>query len=196
MNYCAVCGSANVAFKPPPGDARNRHVCQDCGEIFYENPKIIAGCILEWDERILLCKRAIEPRCGLWTIPAGFMENHESVVEAAIREATEEACATPTDLQLHGIYNLKHVSQVYMVYRGGLKDGRAEAGEETSDVGLYRKHEIPWERIAFVVVREALERYFDDRESGEMRLHGADMDRDDGGRIKVSGRDPVYHPPR
>ncbi len=188
MNYCSACGSTNVAFKVPPGDSRSRHVCQDCGVIFYENPKIVTGCILEWRERILLCRRAIEPRAGLWTVPAGFMENHESITDAAIRESIEEAHATPAGMQLHGIYNLKHISQVYILYCGKLKDGHAESGEETSEVALYRKNEIPWEQIAFLVIREGLERYFEDRVRGEMKLHSADIDRDDSGEIKVISR--------
>ena len=194
MNYCSACGSANIAFKTPPGDERSRHVCQDCGVIFYRNPKIIVGCILERDGRVLLCKRAIEPRSGLWTVPAGFMENHESVVEAAAREAMEEARATPDDLQLHGIYNLKHISQVYMMYRGKLRDGRAEVGEETLEVGLFQENEVPWERIAFPVIREALEQYFKDRARGEMRLHGADMDRDSGGIVITERKSVSYSP--
>ncbi len=156
--------------------------------IFYENPKIVAGCILEWHERILLCKRAIEPRVGLWTVPAGFMENHESVAEAAAREALEEACATPNGLQLQSIYNLKHINQVYMLYHGELKDGHAEVGTETSAVGLYREDEIAWGRIAFVVIREALERYFEDRARGEIKLHSGDLDRGQSGEVKVVQR--------
>ena len=167
------------------GDTRSRHVCRDCGIIFYENPKIVAGCILEWRECILLCKRSIEPRAGLWTVPAGFMENHESVVEAATREAEEEACAASTGLQLQSIYNLKHISQVYMLYHGELKDGHAKPGAETSEIRLCLENEVPWGKIAFVVIREALERYFEDRARGEIKLHSGDIDRDENGEIKV-----------
>ena len=192
MNYCSDCGSAQIAFKVPPGDVRSRHVCQDCGTIFYENPKIVAGCILEWHKRILLCKRAIEPRCGLWTVPAGFMENQESVAEAAMRESFEEARAkaeaAEDGLQLHGIYNLKHINQVYMIYRGRLADGRADSGEETSAVELYREDEIPWEQIAFPVIHETLRRYLEDRSNGIIHLHHADIDRDESGEVKVVRR--------
>ena len=190
MNYCSSCGSDNIIFKTPPGDTRKRHICQDCGEIFYTNPKIVVGCIFEWQKRILLCKRAIEPRYGLWTIPAGFMENSESVAEGAMRESFEEAHAKPIDsgLQLHGIYNLKHIHQVYIVYYGVLQNGHAESGEETSAVKLCLEEEIPWDQIAFLVIREALERYFEDRSRGEMKLHSVDLDHDSSGEVKVISR--------
>ena len=192
MNYCSSCGADNITFKIPPGDTRKRHICQDCGEVFYVNPKIVAGCILEWRQRILLCKRAIEPRCGLWTVPAGFMENRESVVECALRESLEEAGATAdggeAGLRLHGFYNLKHISQVYVIYRGGLHNGEAASGEETSEVRLFAEEEMPWDQVAFVVIREALERYFEDRKSGEPKLHSADLNHDAGGEVKVVSR--------
>ena len=192
MNYCSSCGSDDIVFKMPPGDTRERHICQDCGEVFYTNPKIVAGCILEWQQRVLLCKRAIEPRFGLWTVPAGFMENHESVVECAIRESLEEAGAAPAGgeagMQLHGLYNLKHVNQVYMIYRGGLYNGDASGGEETLEVKLFAEEEVPWDQVAFLVIREALERYFEDRERGEMKLHNADLNHDAGGEVRIVGR--------
>ena len=190
MNYCSACGSSNLAFKVPPGDTRDRHVCGDCGTVFYENPKIVAGCILEWRGRILLCRRSIEPRSGLWTVPAGFMENRETVAEAAAREAMEEARAASNGLRLQSIYNLRHVSQVYMLYHGELRDGRAEAGAETSEIALYREDQIPWESIAFPVIREALERYFEDRARGPIRLHTGDLDRDRAGEIKITRASP------
>ena len=188
MNYCSACGSSNIVFEIPRGDTRSRYICQDCDLIFYENPKIVTGCILEWEQKILLCKRSIEPKLGMWTIPAGFMENHESVLEAATRELMEEACATATGLRLHGIYNLKYISQVYIIYYGKLKEGRVAAGEETFEVGLYEKEKIPWEKVAFPVVSESLNRYLEDCSIGEMKLHSIDMDRNDNGEVIVIKR--------
>lgn len=154
--------------------------------IFYENPKIVAGCILEWKCQILLCKRAIEPRSGLWTIPAGFMEKGESVVEAAMRETLEEACATPLEPQLHGIYSLKHISQVYLVYRGTLRDGHASPGKESLEVALYDESQIPWEKIAFPVITATLRQYLEDRASETFRLHSANLIRAEDGTIRIS----------
>ena len=186
MKYCIDCGSPDIAFKTPAGDSRQRYICQGCGFIFYENPKIVAGCILEWQRQILLCQRAIEPRSGLWTFPAGFMEKHESVVEAASRETLEEACAASDNLLLYGIYNLKHISQVYMVYRGTLKDGHATAGEESLKVALYEEKDVPWKKIAFPVVTESLKRYFKNRTTGEFKQHSVDMERDKNGTLRVT----------
>ena len=186
MKYCIDCGSPDIAFKKPAGDSNQRHICQSCGFIFYENPKIVAGCILEWQRQVLLCQRAIEPRSGLWTFPAGFMENHESVIEAAARETLEEACATSDDLRLYGIYNLKHINQVYIIYRGTLKDGHAASGKESLQVALYREKNIPWEKIAFLVIAESLKRYFKDRAAGKFKQHSIDIERDKSGALKVT----------
>lgn len=186
MNYCSTCGSSNIIFEVPAGDSLRRHICQDCGIVFYENPKIVTGCILEWQRRILLCKRAIEPRSGLWTIPAGFMEKNESVADAAARETLEEACAVPVSLELQGIYNLKHISQVYIVYRGVLQDGHASPGKESLEVALCDEDEVPWEKIAFPVITTALKRYFKDCADGKPRLHSADITRDENGVIRIT----------
>ena len=185
MKFCGRCGSANLIVKVPPADTTPRKVCKDCRTVFYENPKIVAGCILEWRDQVLLCKRAIEPRAGLWTVPAGFMENGESVVEAAAREAWEEASAKSEDLALHTMYNLKHVNQVYMLYRGRLSKGRFEAGHETLETVLCDEDDIPWDSIAFPVVKEALALYFDDRRRRDFKLHEGDILRDDGNRLRI-----------
>ncbi|MGB2971554.1 MAG: NUDIX hydrolase, partial [Candidatus Competibacter sp.] len=112
MKFCSQCG-ASVTLRVPVGDNLPRYVCDACDTIHYLNPKVVAGCILEWQDRVLLCRRAIEPRYGLWTLPAGFMENGESTLAAAAREALEEAHAEGENLRLYGVYSLLHVSQVY-----------------------------------------------------------------------------------
>lgn len=175
MKYCIECGSDNVVHKVPDGDAKERIVCNDCGYIFYSNPKIVTGCILEWQTQILLCRRAIEPRVDFWTVPAGFMENGESVVEAAVREAEEEACARAVSLMPHSLHNLKHINQVYIIYRGTLKDGYCKAGHETHEVMLCDEQAVPWEELAFPVIKESLTLYFEDRRTGVYRYHQGDI---------------------
>ena len=186
MRYCSDCGSGDIRLSVPDGDNRERYVCHSCHKIFYNNPKIVSGCILEWEGQVLLCRRAIEPAYGLWTIPAGFMENHESIVEAAAREADEEACAQTDDLYLHSIYDLKHVSQVYIIYRGVLSQGAASAGQETLEIRLWGEEDLPWQAIAFPVVKEALQLYFADRAQGSFGVHQGEITRDEDQRLVIS----------
>jgi len=172
--YCTQCGKP-VERKIPEGDNRNRKVCSCCGFIHYENPKNVVGCLLEWQGKILLCKRAIEPRYGYWTLPAGFMENEESTIEGAAREAYEEATAESEELRLFAVYNLPRISQVYMMFIGQLKNGYAAPNEETLEVGLFDQSEIPWKELAFPVITESLTRYFEMREQRERRVYCADI---------------------
>lgn len=165
MNFCSHCG-AQVKHIIPKGDNRLRHVCTECDTIHYQNPRIIAGCIAEHEHQILLCKRAIEPRYGLWTLPAGFMENQETTLQAAARETLEEACAELDDIQLYCSYSIPHISQVYMMYRGTLVNGYAAPGEESLETQLFSEQDIPWDELAFPVVAESLKRYFEDRKHG------------------------------
>jgi len=165
MRFCPNCG-APVAQRVPPGDNRQRYVCDQCDSIHYENPKLVVGCILTWEQKVLLCKRSIEPRSGYWTLPAGFMENNESTLEGAARESLEEANAVAEDLELFGVYNIPRISQVQILFYGTLKDGFASAGDETLEVKLYSEADIPWNNLAFPVVSEALSRFF---ESGQQR---------------------------
>ncbi len=185
MNFCSECGSSTIRLKTPKEDNRPRHICEECKAIFYQNPKIVAGCILEWDDKVLLCKRSIEPKLGYWTIPAGFMEKSESVSEAAARESWEEAFARSEALELHSIYTLKYVDQVYMVYRGVLKDGKAKANSETSLTMLCDKQDIPWNGIAFPVVKRSLELYFEDCNQGCFHLHQGEIIRNNEGKIRI-----------
>lgn len=185
MNYCSECG-ATVVLRIPQGDNLPRHVCDSCHTIHYRNPKVVTGCIPEWQDQILLCRRAIEPRYGLWTLPAGFMENGETTMQGAAREAMEEANATLDDLQLYGIFNLPHINQIYMMFRGQLRAGKAAAGQESLEVNLFREQDIPWQELAFPVVRETLEHYFNDRRQGKYPIHYADVIRDNNGNVSVT----------
>ena len=176
INYCTYCGY-KVSIAIPDGDNRERHVCVECGEIQYQNPKIVAGCLPVWEDRILLCKRAIEPRKGYWTIPAGFMENDETIEEGAVRETWEEARARVTELHLYQIYNVTRVNQIYMLFRAELcePDGFG-VGPESLEVGLVEEKDIPWEEIAFKVIQNTLERYLEERRHGRYTFNMASTD--------------------
>lgn len=176
MNFCSQCGSP-VSSRVPPGDDRPRHMCDVCGTIFYSNPKIVAGCIPQWDERLLLCRRAIEPRSGLWTLPAGFMENGESTAQAAARETLEEANARVEMGKLFAYLNIPALSQVYVIFLARLIDLNFSAGAESLEVRLFHEHEIPWEEIAFPSIERALRLYFQDRRSNCFGTHMADIER-------------------
>ncbi len=174
MKFCSLCGSS-VTQKIPAGDNLPRHVCDRCEHIHYHNPKIVAGCIPEWGHQILLCRRAIEPRLGLWTFPAGFMEIGESTEAAAMRETREEAEADVTITSLHAVLSLPHIGQVYLVFRGRMISDRYKAGSESLEVRLFDLSDIPWDEIAFPVVKEALTRYVDDVRRGQPSLHVASL---------------------
>jgi len=161
MIFCSNCGQPLVE-KIPEGDSRARYVCEACDSIHYQNPKIVAGCLAEWNGRLLLCRRAIEPRYGLWTLPAGFMENGESTEQAAARETLEEARARVVDLKLYGVFSIPQISQVYLMFRAHLESEDFAPGAESLEVKLFQEHEIPWEELAFPVVRRTLERYYSD----------------------------------
>jgi ADP-ribose pyrophosphatase YjhB (NUDIX family) len=170
MIYCSNCGN-RVVEKTPEGDSRPRHVCEACDMVHYQNPNIVAGCIPVWENRLLLCKRAIEPRYGLWTLPAGFMENGESTEQAAARETLEEACARVEKLRLYGVFSIPQINQVYMMFRASLQSEDYDSGPESLDVRLFEEHEIPWDELAFPVVRLTLERYFQDIKAEHFPVH-------------------------
>lgn len=174
MNFCPQCGGP-VSVKIPAGDNLPRHVCESCSTIHYSNPKMVLGCIPEWEDRILLCKRAIEPRLGLWTLPAGFMENGETTAEAALRETLEEANAR---VELSGIFtvlSVPYVNQVHIFYRSRLLDLDFGPGAESLEVELFRESDIPWEELAFRTVTTTLQHFFADRRQGEFHLHAGDV---------------------
>lgn len=145
----------------PAGDDRPRKVCRDCGHVDYENPRVIVGSVCTWEDRILLCRRAIEPRKGFWTLPAGFLEQHETVEAGARREAWEEARADLEIDQVLAVYTVEHISQVQVMFRARLRTPDVSAGPESAEVGLFRWDEIPWDDLAFSSVVWAL-RHFDE----------------------------------
>jgi len=175
MKYCCLCGSS-VELRQPPDDNRDRFVCTSCGEIHYENPKIIVGAIPVWEDKILLCRRAIEPRHGLWTLPAGFMENGETTAEAAARETLEEANARVDIGNLYTLYNLPHINQVHMIFRAKLLDLDFSPGVESLEVQLFEESDIPWDLLAFRPVRFSLQHYYSDRKSGDFQFRTADLE--------------------
>ncbi len=175
MKFCSNCGSSNVRFEVPPGDNRPRHVCADCNTIHYINPRIVTGTLPVWDDQVLLCLRAIHPRKGYWTLPAGFLENGETIAAGAARETEEEANARVSDLQLYTVFSLPHISQAYMFFRARLSDLDFSSGTESLDVRLFREHEIPWDELAFPVIRESLEFYFEDRQSDDYPVRSREL---------------------
>lgn len=180
MKYCGECGS-QVEYIIPDDDNRHRHVCPSCKTIHYHNPKIVAGCIPEQDGKILLCKRAIEPQYGKWTLPAGFMENDESTTQAAVRETLEEANAPVIIHDLYTVMNLPHVNQVYLIYRAELTDAGFSTGAESLEVALYDEAEIPWDQLAFPVMKETLRFYYDDVRAGSFTIRTGEIVRKDEG---------------
>jgi len=171
MKYCSHCG-AEIEIKVPDGDNRPRHICSECETIHYQNPKVVVGCIPVWEDRILLCRRAIEPRYGLWTLPAGFMENGETTQEGAARETMEEANAKVEVESLYTLFNLPHIDQVYMLFRSRLLDLDFCPGAESLEVNLFREEEIPWDHIAFPVIQETLKLFISDMKNGGFPLRG------------------------
>jgi ADP-ribose pyrophosphatase YjhB (NUDIX family) len=174
MKFCSVCGSP-VELRLPPDDNRTRHVCTACGEIHYQNPKLIVGAIPEWQDKILLCRRAIEPRHGLWTLPAGFMENGETTVEAAARETLEEANAQVDIGELYSMYNLPYINQVHLLFRARLLNLDFSPGVESLEVQLFAEEDIPWDKLAFRPVYFTLQHFFADRKTGTFRFRMGDL---------------------
>lgn len=162
MNFCSQCGHT-VIQRIPEGDSRLRYVCEQCQTIHYQNPNIVAGSLATWGTQVLLCRRAIEPRLGYWTLPAGFMENGETMEQAARRETVEEACATLKDLHLYMLVDVAHINQVHVFYRAELASLEFAAGPESLEVRLFDEADIPWSDLAFMTVRRALECFFADR---------------------------------
>ncbi|MGH8496842.1 MAG: NUDIX hydrolase [Gammaproteobacteria bacterium] len=170
MKFCSKCGQP-VEYRIPPGDNLPRHVCVACGTVHYRNPRMVVGCVPDHEGRILLCRRSIEPRSGYWTVPAGFLENGETLEQAAARETLEEAMARVAIGRLFAIANVTHAFQVHIMFEGTLLDGSYGAGHETLEADLFAAGDIPWGGIAFPSVEFALRRYLEDRASGEQRLH-------------------------
>jgi ADP-ribose pyrophosphatase YjhB (NUDIX family) len=157
MRFCPACGGA-IERRQPDGDSFLRHVCAACGTIHYLNPKVVVGAVCRWQDRVLLCRRAIEPRADRWTVPAGFLELGESLEQGARREAAEEAKARIAITGLLGIYDVVRLGQVLLFYRARLLDAAVEAGAESLEVGLFGWAEIPWRELAFPSVEWVLRR--------------------------------------
>ncbi len=174
IKHCKVCGSP-AHYAVPADDNRERATCQACGTVHYENPLNVVGTLPIWNDQVLLCRRNIEPRLGLWTLPAGFMELGETTAQGAIRETEEEAGAR---IELEGLFtllNVVQVSQVHLFYRARLCDTNFAPGPETIEARLFDEAEVPWDELAFRTVRETLLRYFDDRRRGQFGFHCADI---------------------
>ncbi|MDZ5603489.1 NUDIX hydrolase [Pseudomonas sp. RP23018S] len=162
MKFCSACGNP-VIQRIPEGDSRLRFVCPACQTIHYQNPNMVAGVLATWGSQVLLCRRAIEPRRDFWTLPAGFMENGETLEQAARRETDEEACARVGEASLYQLFDLPHINQVHVFFRAELSDLEFAIGTESLEVRLFEEHEIPWDRLAFRTVAKTLECYYRDR---------------------------------
>lgn len=168
--YCSVCGQP-VARRVPDGDTRDRDCCDHCGTIHYVNPRPVVGTIPVWQDQVLLCKRAIEPRLGYWTLPAGFMEIGETTGQGALRETLEEAGARVALGPLYTMIDVPHAEQVHIFYRAELLDLDFAAGTESLEVRLFSEAQIPWADLAFRTVSTTLELFFADRARGGFGTH-------------------------
>ena len=170
MRFCTACGHTTIE-KIPLGDHKVRKVCTHCGTIHYVNPKVICGALALWDNKVLLCRRAIEPRYGLWTLPAGYMELFETMEQGAARETREESEAEIEIEQLYCMYNIPRIGQIYVLFKGNIIDGQFGAGEETIESRLFEEKDIPWTELAFPSVERTLRHYFEDRKNNQFPTH-------------------------
>jgi ADP-ribose pyrophosphatase YjhB (NUDIX family) len=175
IKHCRVCGSTTT-YRIPSDDNRERAVCDSCGEIHYENPLNVVGTVPVWGEQVLLCRRNIEPRFGMWTLPAGFMELAESTAQGALRETIEEAGAQVEMQGLFTLLNVVRVGQVHMYYRARMLSTELNPGPETIEARLFNEQDIPWAELAFRTVRETLQHFFADRRQGHFGLHVGDIE--------------------
>jgi ADP-ribose pyrophosphatase YjhB (NUDIX family) len=169
MNYCSECGTP-VTLKIPEGDNRLRFVCPNCNTVHYQNPLVIVGILPEYNQQILLCKRAIEPQKGRWTLPAGFMENDESTLEGALRECQEEAHASVNEPTLYALYDIPYINQVYVFYRAQLANLDFGPSAESTEVALFNEQDIPWDELAFPVVTAVIKRFLCDRKKDSFEV--------------------------
>jgi len=177
MNFCSHCGSRDVGLRVPEGDTLPRFVCSACGVIHYQNPKVVVGCLPENENQVLLCRRAIEPRYGKWTLPAGFLENGESIATGAQRETVEEANARVEVGDLYTVISLPYINQVYIMFRARLLDLDFGPGTESLEVRLFGEDEVPWEELAFRTITRTLRNYFLDRKRGAFPTHVSTLER-------------------
>lgn len=174
MKFCSTCGNT-LQVRVPDGDNRPRHCCPACGAIHYINPKIVVGTIATFEDNILLCKRAIEPRHGFWTLPAGFLELHETTHEGALRETWEEAGAQVILGPLFTMFDVLHAEQVHLFFRATMTSAQCKAGEESLDVRLFSEKDIPWDELAFSSVTKTLKLFLQDRQRGAYALHSGNV---------------------
>ncbi len=174
IHYCTQCGST-VETRIPSGDERARQVCTVCGNIHYQNPKMVVGCIPEYENHILLCRRDIEPRRGKWTLPAGFLENGESVREGAMRETNEEARVRVKIIAPYRLFDLVFVNQMYLMFRARILVPEFGPTRESSEVKLVHEKDIPWDDIAFPVIQKTLLHYFRDRKTGAFEFQSLEL---------------------
>jgi len=174
--YCSVCSGA-LSWVKPQGDNISRSVCTHCGEVHYQNPKIIVGCLPVWKDQVLLCRRSIEPRKGFWTLPAGFMENGETLAQGAGRETEEESCALVDVGPLFTVMSLPGHNQVHMYFYATMRSDYFGVTAESSEVRLFGEQDIPWSDLAFETIRQTLEHYFSDRQQGMLGFHVLDLER-------------------
>jgi ADP-ribose pyrophosphatase YjhB (NUDIX family) len=174
IRHCRVCG-APTEYRTPPEDNRDRAICTACGTVHYENPLNVVGTVPIFEGRVLLCRRNIEPRHGFWTLPAGFMELAETTEQGAIRETVEEAGADIVLEPLFTVLNVVHVGQVHLYYRARMLSAKLDPGPETIEAQLFDEAEVPWGELAFKTVKYTLERFFEDRRTGQFLTHSADI---------------------
>jgi ADP-ribose pyrophosphatase YjhB (NUDIX family) len=174
MKFCPHC-AAPLVKRVPPGDAVARDVCDACGSVHYQNPKLVVGCLAEWEGRILLCRRAIEPRYGYWTLPAGFMENGETAAGGAVRETLEEAGARVEIVAPFSMISVPYVNQVHLFYRARLLDLEFRPGDESLEAALFEEARVPWKDVAFRTVGLTLQHWFADRARNHFGFHTEDL---------------------
>ena len=179
MKFCSQCGHT-VSQLVPLGDSRLRYVCDHCQTVHYQNPNIVAGCVPVWGTQVLLCRRAIEPRLGYWTLPAGFMDSGETTEQAALREVWEESGVRAEIVSPYSIFSVPKISEVYIIFRAIALEITGQSGPETMDYKFFAPEEIPWEQIYYPAIRQILERYILERQAG---VYGIYMGNDDSGKI-------------
>ena len=175
MKYCSDCGSSKIEFKTPQGDNIKRYCCPDCNNVFYTNPNMIVGAICIRDNKILLAKRNIHPRKGLWTLPAGFMENAETLKVGALRETMEETMSEASVVMPYTMFSLPHINQVHLFYLADLLDDNFGPTSESMEVKLFSEDEIPWDEIAFPTVERTLKLYLEDVRTGDFIFRDEDI---------------------
>ena len=171
MNYCSNCGSDQLQFVVPPGDNFKRYVCSKCKVIHYINPRTIVGCLPIYEDKLVICKRAIDPCKGKWNLPAGFMENGESAEHGALRELKEETGLQGKIVKLHCVYSIPHVNQVYLIFLVKISDFKADPGEESLEVSLFDLQEVPWGDIGFTSSVFAIEKYMESLNQSDVKTH-------------------------